>query len=80
MARPTCYVPAVDRFLVKALHHEARHRGVPMTRLLDGLLRDALRGGPGWHLAEDEIGYGTPRTAGATRNPKPEQPTDSAAG
>jgi len=52
MARP--YVPAVARSLVSALYHEARHRGIPMTRLLDRLLRDALRGTPGWRKAQQD--------------------------
>jgi len=54
MSRPTHYVPAVSRFIIKALFHEARHRQMPMTRLLDQLLRDALQGTRGWHLAEAE--------------------------
>ncbi len=48
-------MPAIDRFLVKALYHEAKHRKIPMTKLLARLLRDALRGGIGWHLAEQEL-------------------------
>lgn len=62
MSRQTHYVPAVDRFLVKVLFHEARHRGVPMTKLLDHLLRDALSGGVGWTLAEEEVGSGAYKT------------------
>ena len=58
MPRPAHYVPAIDRFVVKALHHEARHRRMPMTRLVDQLLRDALCGGTGWRLAEAETGNG----------------------
>jgi len=45
----------MDRFLVKVLFHEARRRQMPMTRLLDLLLRDTLRGSIGWHLAELEL-------------------------
>ena len=55
MPRETHYVPAIDRFLVKVLYHEARHRKIPMTKLLALLLRDALRGREGWRLAEAEI-------------------------
>ena len=55
MPRETHYVPAIDRFLLKVLFHEARHRKVPMTKLVALLLRDALRGGEGWSLAEAEI-------------------------
>ena len=49
------YVPAIDRFVVKVLFHEARHRGIPMTRLVDELLRAALKGSAGWNLARAEI-------------------------
>ena len=48
-------MPAIDRFVVKALFHEARHRGIPMTKLVDSLLRAALMGSAGWHLARVEI-------------------------
>lgn len=51
MARPSHYSPAIDRFLVAALYHEARLRRVPMTRLVDGLLRRALEGSRGWDAA-----------------------------
>ena len=54
MARPRHYVPAIGRFLVKVVHHEARNRGVPMTRLVDSLLSEALRGSEAWRLAEAE--------------------------
>ncbi len=52
MARPTHYSPVIDRFLVSALYHEARRRSVPMTRLVDGLLTDALRDSEGWRTAQ----------------------------
>ena len=54
MARPTHYVPAIGRFLVKVIHHEAKSRGVPMTRLVDSLLGEALRGTEAWRTAEAE--------------------------
>ena len=54
MARPPYYVPAIGRFLVKVIHHEAKSRGIPMTRLVDSLLADALRGGEAWRMAEAE--------------------------
>jgi post-segregation antitoxin (ccd killing protein) len=54
MARPTHYVPAIDRFLVKVVFHEARRRGIPMTRLVRSLLGDALRGTAAWRTAEAE--------------------------
>ena len=51
MARPTHYTPALSRFTVSMLYHEARHRGIPMTRLADDLLRESLKGSPGWEQA-----------------------------
>lgn len=51
MARPTHYTPALSRFTVSLLYHEARHRGIPMTRLADTLLRESLKGSPGWEHA-----------------------------
>jgi hypothetical protein len=44
MARPSSYSPAIDPFLVSALYHEARRKGVPMTKLADELLRGAQDG------------------------------------
>ena len=53
MPRHTHYVPCIDRELVRALSHEARHRRKPMTRLVDELLSDALSGTIGWQIAHD---------------------------
>ncbi len=52
MAQPSHYSPAIDAFLVSALYHEARRRGVPMTKLADELLKGALEGTEGWKLAQ----------------------------
>lgn len=52
MARNRHYSPEIDRFLVSCLYHEARERRMPMTRLVDELLRNALTGSPGWKQAE----------------------------
>ncbi|MFO1437556.1 MAG: hypothetical protein U1F81_04485 [Verrucomicrobiaceae bacterium] len=41
----------ISRFVVSVLYHEARHRRIPMTRLTDDLLLQALRGTPGWQTA-----------------------------
>lgn len=54
MARPTHYSPAIDAFLVSALYHESRRRGVPMTKLADELLKGALEGTEGWKLAQTD--------------------------
>ena len=54
MARPSSYSPAIDPFLVSALYHEARRRGVPMTKLADELLKGSLEGTEGWKLAQTD--------------------------
>lgn len=54
MPRPDHYSPAIDRFLVSCLYHEARRRRMPMTRLVDELLRGALAGSSGWQQAESQ--------------------------
>ena len=51
MSRPTYYSPVISRFVVSVLYHEARQRRIPMTRLTDELLLEALRGTPGWQTA-----------------------------
>ena len=51
MAQPTHYVPAISRPVVAALFHEAKRRHLPMTRLVDRLLRECLHGTPGWETA-----------------------------
>ena len=37
------YSPQIDRDLVSTLYHEAKVRGIPMTRLTNRLLHAALR-------------------------------------
>ena len=44
MPRPQHYSPAINRFLVKALYHEAQGRGIAMTTLTNQLLEEALTG------------------------------------
>lgn len=51
MAKATCYQPVISRALIAALFHEAKRRRLPMTRLVDGLLRECLHGTPGWETA-----------------------------
>ena len=53
MPRRTHYPPCIKRDLVRVLYHEARHRRMPMTRLVDELLSAALSGTSGWHSAHD---------------------------
>ncbi len=54
MSRNKHYSPAINRFVVKALYHEARGRGVAMTVLTNQLLEEALKGGEGWRQAQSE--------------------------
>lgn len=51
MARPTHYVPAINRAIVAALFHQAKHDRTNMVRLVNRLLKEALRGTPGWQRA-----------------------------
>ena len=51
MATPRHYVPTISRPVVAALFHEAKRHRIPMTRLVDCLLRESLRGTPGWTRA-----------------------------
>ncbi len=46
------YTPPLSRFLVCALHHEAKARGIPMTRLAQQLVEAGLKDTPGWKVAE----------------------------
>ena len=50
MSRPGHYSPCINRELVRTLYHEAKHRRMPMTRLVDALLADALTGSAGWQI------------------------------
>ena len=52
MATPRYYVPTISRSLVRALYHESKHRHMPMTKLVDELLTEALIETPGWHAAK----------------------------
>ena len=54
MARAKHYVPEVSRHLVKVLYFEGKRRKMPMTRLIDELLTNALKATPGWDIAESE--------------------------
>ena len=51
MPRPRHYSPTISRFLVSVLYHEAKHQNIPMTKLTDQLLLNALRGSTGWITA-----------------------------
>ena len=55
MARPNHYSPAIERFLVSVLYHEARHRRIPMTQLANGILKAGLANSTGWQLAMQSL-------------------------
>ena len=42
MPHPRCYQPELHPHLIKGLHHEAKRRGVPMTKLLARIVSSAL--------------------------------------
>lgn len=52
MAAGKYYSPRISRFLVSVLYHEAKTRHIPMTRLVDDLLRQSLDGSKGWETAQ----------------------------
>ena len=55
MARANWYQPEVARHLVKVLYFEGKRRKMPMTRLMEEILTDALKATPGWEIAESEL-------------------------
>jgi hypothetical protein len=46
------YTPPLSRLNVCALYHEAKARGIPMTRLANHLVEAALKESPGWKQAQ----------------------------
>jgi hypothetical protein len=55
MSRPKHYSPEIKRFLVSALYHEAKARGVPMTVLTNELLTASLQNTHGWQKAHEAM-------------------------
>jgi hypothetical protein len=55
MARRTHYSPQLSRLNVCALYHEAKSKGVPMTKLADELLAKALVDSESWTKAEQQL-------------------------
>ena len=49
------YTPAIHRFLVCALFHEAKRRHIKMTVLVNQLLSQQLTGGEGWQQAMKQL-------------------------
>lgn len=60
MSRPKHYSPEIKRFIVSALYHEAKARGVPMTVLTNELLTASLQNTPGWQKAMELQDSSTP--------------------
>lgn len=46
------YTPPLSRFNVCALYHEAKARGIPMTRLANDVVEAGLKESPGWKQAQ----------------------------
>jgi hypothetical protein len=53
MARLAHYSPAIRREIVRVLYHERVRRKIPMTRLVESILTDALRNTTSWRLMEE---------------------------
>ena len=53
MPRPQHYCPAINRFLVSCLYHEAKAQKKPMTVLTNQLLETALAGSESWRKAQE---------------------------
>jgi len=53
MARFTHYSPPIRRELIRVLYHERVRRKIPMTRLVDDILTDALKNTDSWRMMED---------------------------
>ena len=49
------YTPPLSRFLVCALHHEAKAQGIPMTRLANDLVEAGLKESQGWEKAQEQM-------------------------
>lgn len=64
MSYPRTYQPELRPFLIKALHHEARHRRIPMTRLLDRIVSRALDDTEGMRRARSELNETSGTSAG----------------
>jgi hypothetical protein len=58
MPRSRYYTPSLSRFNVCALFHEAKTRGIPMTRLANDLVEAGLKETPGWKEAQEAMRLG----------------------
>lgn len=55
MAKSTHYTPPLSRFIVCALFHEAKERGIPMTQLANDLIESSLKDSSGWQKAREQM-------------------------
>ena len=55
MSKQTHYSPQLSRLNVCALYHEAKNKGVPMTKLADELIAKALAGSESWNKAQQQL-------------------------
>ena len=55
MPYPRSYQPELHPLLIKGLYHEAKLRGVPMTKLLRSIVAEALEPTKGMQIARQEI-------------------------
>ncbi len=49
------YTPPLSRFIVCALFHESKARGIPMTRLANELVEAALKDSQAWKRAQEQM-------------------------
>ena len=56
------YSPQLDRFIAKALYHEAKRQNKPMTKLADEIMAGALKESLGWRDAEKHTAAGVAET------------------
>ncbi len=57
MARFAHYSPPISREIVRVLYHERVRRKIPMTRLVEEILTNALRNTDSWRMMEDQPAY-----------------------
>jgi hypothetical protein len=55
MPKATHYTPPLSRFNVCALYHDAKKRGIPMTRLVNHLVEAGLKESASWKEAQEQM-------------------------
>jgi len=53
MGKYSHYQPSISREIIRVLYHERVRRKIPMTRLVENILTDALRNTESWRMMED---------------------------